>query len=171
MKVTPGDENHDGYVMLAHGQQYSVFLGNHSHSPCDVELSIDGDGVGVFRLESQQGAEIDRPSYDDGRFTFFELVTDEARAANLRSHSEIGLLKAIFKPGSNAPVLNSSPSAGGTGLTGRSDQKFGSATPLKYHNPREFVTIHLRLGGVVNPAIRPLRNAGPLESSVPPPLS
>ena len=165
--VVNADETEDGYVILAHGQRYSLRLSNDRSSRCDVEVSIDGNHVGTFRLNAKTSSVIERPVSDDGFFTFYELVTEEARRAGITSNDQTGLITAIFKP--EAMALYASPLPGGTGLSGHSKQEFTSVAALHYSAPEDFVTINLRLGGA--PAdIRPLVKRQ-MSTPVPPPLT
>jgi hypothetical protein len=168
LAVLGAEETQDGYVLLAHGQRYSLRISNDGSMRCDVELTIDGNHVGTFRLEGQSSAVIERPVVDDGFFTFYELVTEEARKSGLTSHEATGLVTAVFKP--EALILFSSPSPGGTGLSGHSKQEFTSVRPLHYANPEDFVTINLRLGGTPVSDIRPLVKRQ-MSTPVPHPLS
>lgn len=186
MRICGGEELAGGYVGLVHGQRYSIELANHSSRVCDVALSIDGTPCGVFRLNHQRRCTIEHPADDSGCFTFLELATTEARAASVKANDETGVIAAVFMPerekpvvlyqsasGSEAPEEEAySPelSAGGTGLSGKSNQEYGTATRICHAPESEFVTIHLRLGGRKSSEVRPLKKE-PLSSPVPPPLS
>ena len=188
MRIVGGNEAADGYVGLMHGQQYPVELCNHGPRACDVELTIDGVAAGVFRLNGNTYCRIEHPVHDLGHFTFFELATPDAHSAGLKSNDEMGLVKAVFMPEWVQPagVLFSSPTSGfdvtvhdlavpnlapgGTGLTGESQQNYGSARAIRRAGESEFVTIHLRLGGKSHTDIRPLTGTS-LSNPVPPPLS
>lgn len=41
---------------------------------------------------------IDRPTYDDGRFTFYELMSKEGNAVGLKANQNLGLVKVTFRP-------------------------------------------------------------------------
>jgi hypothetical protein len=169
--VTGGVEDSVGYVLLAHGQRYCVELRNFTNRRCDAALSIDGILVGTFRIAPEQAVVIERPVHDDGHFTFYELGSHEARTASLARSNVLGLVQAVFKPEYETKeiVLCSSPSSGGTGLSGKSSQEFGTASPIEHAPESEFVTISLRLGGHPHSLIRPLAPQ-PLANAVPPPL-
>lgn len=185
MRIIGGEEDTGGYVSLVHGQHYAVLLVNSDNRRCDVDLRIDGESVGFFRVDAHSTALIERPVQSDGMFTFIELATPEAHSAGLRSGNETGLVTATFMPEVELKyppwVLASSPapdvdradgaglSAGGTGLSGKSHQAFTSVTPIRHAPPSEFVEIHLRLGGRKVTAPAPLR--APTSTPVPPPLS
>ena len=64
-----------------------------------------------------------------------------------------GLVQVIFKPERQEPLAKKTvridmPAVwrpGGTGLSGRSEQRFVSVAPIRYEDPAKFVTINLRL--------------------------
>lgn len=165
------EESEDGYAVLQHGQRYSIKIANNNSSVCDVELLIDGGRAGLFRLEEESSAVIERPVNDDGFFTFYELGTKEARKAGIDNNESTGLITAIFKPEYESPpgALNAAPLPGGTGLSGHSNQKFTTVDSIHYASPEKFVTIHLRLGSSPQDTIRPLHKK--MSSPVPPPLA
>lgn len=166
----PGwEETQEGYVILTHGQRYSLRISNQRSMRCDVEIAIDGNRIGTFRLDANSSATIERPVHDDGFFTFYELVTDEARKSGLISNDSTGLVTAIFKPEAMVLYQEAEPSPGGTGLSGHSKQKFTSASPINHAHRDEFVTINLRLGGRASADIRPLAMRQ-MSTPVPPPL-
>lgn len=185
MRICGGEELAGGYVGLVHGQRYSIELANHSSRACDVALSIDGEPCGVFRLNQHRRCTIEHPASNSGCFTFLELATSEARTARVKTNDETGVIRAVFMPekenlavlyqrdsGSEDPEEASPPelSAGGTGLSGKSTQEYGTATPISHGPETEFVTIYLRLGGRKISEVRPLKQE-PLSSPIPPPLS
>lgn len=166
--IPEGHEAGDGYVTLAHNTQYTLRLSNHSPRLADAEVFIDGQRVGEWRVKFYSDAVIERPVHDTGRFTFFRLGSEEASAAGLRSSNDLGLIKVVFKPRKEEDMLLGTPPVlheGGTGLSGRSQQKFSTVAALT-SDPSEHVTIHLRLGAKPIDA-RPL---SPRSSPVPPPL-
>lgn len=167
LAVVAADETEEGYVILTHGQRYSLRLSNDRSYRCDVAVSIDGNHVGTFRLNAKASSVIERPVDDDGYFTFYELVTEEARRAGLTSNDQTGLITAIFMPESRG--LCAAPLPGGTGLSGHSKQEFTSVSALHYTSPDEFVTINLRLGGAPSD-IRPIVKQQ-MSTPVPPPLT
>ena len=50
LAVLAAEETQEGYVLLNHGQRYSLRIANEGSMRCDVELIIDGNHVGTFRL-------------------------------------------------------------------------------------------------------------------------
>jgi hypothetical protein len=166
--IPEGKETQDGYVHLAHATQYTIRLQNDSlEDRCDAEVYIDGQLVGIWRVDYKSTATLERPVHDTGRFTFYEVGTPEASKAGIRDGSATGLIRVLFKPEKRRDLILSAaaPYAGGTGLSGHSDQKFTSVAKLDYDETR-FVTINLRLVSVSNEP-RPLF---PSSTPVPPPV-
>ena len=142
---------------MVHGTVYTLLLGNDTDEDCDVEVSIDGPSVGSWRLKSRSTIRLERPVHDSGCFTFYELGTVSSSQAGLIRGADLGLVSVTFKPpiqemgairsrslSSHLPEDSQDYKAGGTGLSGRSQQNFGRVTPLDYDESR-FVTINLRL--------------------------
>lgn len=150
-------ESDNGYVTMYHGEIYQVEVISHSPKLADVELEIDGESVGVWRVSSYGKIILERGAYDNGRFTFFQTGSAEAGQAGLGTVSEynMGLVVGKFsteevrKPPAYAKrgILESSflrsPTSGGTGLTGNSAQTFGSTYSL--NNAKLESVISLRL--------------------------
>jgi hypothetical protein len=96
-----GNPNEDGgYVKLKHNTQYYLHLHNYDNRRCAAEVKIDGKVVGIFRLKTNGGLKLERPSNDTGKFTFYKDGTREAKAVGLESipKSERGLVSVTFKP-------------------------------------------------------------------------
>lgn len=166
--IPEGRETSDGYVELSHCAHYTLNLSNDSAQKCDVEVSIDGGRVGIWRIDARSSIRIERPVHDTGKFTFYRAGTVEGNKAGIVVSDNTGLLRAIFKPERpQTQPLNSRPvtRAGGTGLAGRSDQTFRTVAGLE-HDEANFVTINLRL---VSPAEEP-RPLFPRSTPVPPPV-
>ena len=187
--IPEGTSTDEGYIKMVHGTVYSILLGNDTDEDCDVEVSIDGRSVGSWRLKSRWTLRLERPLHDSGCFTFYELGTVSGSKAGLIRGVDLGLVSVTFKPPiqempslqsqalhaqapSSAAVFSHLPEdsqdykAGGTGLSGRSQQNFGRVAQLDYDESR-FVTINLRLVAVVQDP-RPLF---PRSNPVPPPVS
>ncbi len=180
LQIVGGTEDLEGYVGLVHGQQYKIRIANNDSRRCDAKIIVDGTEVGVFSVSAYSYCEIEHPVHSQGMFTFYELVTEEAKTAELRSSSEIGFVQATFMPEktneNDHTCLFSSPSrdrdeeyrAGGTGLSGHSEQQYTTASAIEYTSSDEFVTISLRLGGVRPSFIQPLKK-NQLSNAIPPP--
>ncbi len=163
----------DDYVHMAHNTQYMIRLCSHSQRDCDVTLLIDGKRVDSFRLYAGEQFTLERPTNDSGRFTFYRAGSSEAAKAgdagvDVESR---GLITAIFKVGkatrpcvkmvpTSAPFesrclsFNSPHGAGGqqvncsagvTGLSGHSDQRFVVVPDLDYDPAVPETMINLRL--------------------------
>lgn len=165
----PEGSEADGYVSLPHNTQYTLRLINHGSRQADVEVFIDGHPVGEWRLRTHAEAIIERPVNDTGKFTFYKLGTEESTDAALHSSDELGLIKVVFKPEIDQERFAFAPperlKEGGTGLSGKSEQKFSSVSPL-VSIPSDYVTIYLRLGAKPNDA-RPLKSSA---TPIPPSL-
>jgi hypothetical protein len=184
VNIPEGEERSDGCIGLRHGQIYSIRLTNHGVSRCDAILKIDGIPMGVFRLNPRVVCTLERPPNDEGKFTFFALDTPEAKASQIQKDDETGLLQVEFRPeekvsdfrpirASLAPpgAQSSNLGAGGTGLTGRSNQHYTTATNIVYDKESEFVLISLRLGNMYCSSTEPRPLPGrKLSNPVPPPL-
>jgi len=188
LMISQGQEDSQGYVALAHGTCYTVMLSNNHSTRCDVTLRIDGKEVGTWRLETYRSIAIERPVNDTGRFTFYQLGTEEARQAGLEAHGDLGLVTATFtpekwlQPTHISPYANQSvedwasrptrsaghTAAGGTGLSGQSAQRFTTVDPLDYDYENQ-ATLHIRLVAHES-GPRPLQGIGRLSTPVPPPL-
>jgi hypothetical protein len=107
--------------------------------------------------------------------TFYRLDSAEAQQAQLTKNDSLGLVSVEFKPAKLSMedeikvkftrLGEATRSAGGTGLSGQSNQVFSSTTALDYDMANAF-TINLRLIAEANvPAIEPLT---PRATAVPP---
>ena len=168
--VPEGVEKESGYVEMVHGTKYKLQLSNTSRRPCDAEVHIDGKHVGTWRINAGVVALLERPVHDTGRFTFYRLKTQEASKAGLVRSEKLGLISVVFKP-ELAPdsglrfSAEADFEAGGTGLSGRSEQTFRKVPALNY-DPFGFITIHLRLVSSEDEP-RPLT---PSSTPIPPPV-
>lgn len=98
--IPEGAEDSEGYVVLRHGQTYSISLRNGGPERCDVRVEIDGKYQGTWRLDPFQTGKLERPSHDQGRFTFYELNSQEGESIGLDSvsKSNLGLVSITFTP-------------------------------------------------------------------------
>ncbi len=167
-------ESDNGYVYMAHGETYSLFLMNANHLRCEAEVSIDGELVGVYRLSST--LTIERPPQSNKQFTFFASNTPEAQATQLGcvDKDKLGVVSVKFVPEKTKltiapscldeayrgcvlirPVCfdhdiyrgyetTKSSSSGGTGLSGHSDQQFQTVAGLD-RDENNTTTLELRL--------------------------
>jgi len=104
----------------------------------------------------------ERPVDDDGCFTFYRAGSKKGKKAGLESVAkcDMGVVSVEFRPEKPRPKVVRSRgasgsgmqlttaginfAAGGTGLSGKSDQKFYEVPDLEY-NQSDVVTINLRL--------------------------
>jgi hypothetical protein len=168
--ISEGKEASTGYVYIKHGTQYTILLQNESNRRCDAEVYLDDQQVGIWRINAFTTERIERPVNDHGRFTFYQVGTSEAIKAGITKNSNNGLIRVLFKPErpqiyANNPMESRAAMAGGTGLSGHSDQTFTTVAALDYA-PEDFATINLRLVSLVDEP-RPLFASTP----VPPPVT
>jgi hypothetical protein len=178
LTIQPGKETPNGYVELPHNTPYSLHLRNEHRQRCDAKVSIDGKPVGTWRIPVASFITLERPVNDAGRFTFYAIATPEAQHAGLAADDpNLGLVQVVFTPElpspppappASAPYLaGSSRRAGGTGLSGHSNQQFGIAAQIQQDLSQQ-TTISLRLIATPQAQPRPLR---PLANPVPPPIA
>ena len=101
--VSEGKERDSGHVQMVHGTSYQIKLGNHGSVKCDAEVSVDGKIVGNFRVNAFGYINLERPSHDTGRFTFFKAdsAQGEDAGASEISSQEKGLISVTFRPEKN----------------------------------------------------------------------
>jgi hypothetical protein len=103
-QVHEGDEN--GYVVLRHGEHYTIVLGNDSAGKAVVYGKIDevdwsgGDAGDKFQLRPYGTFNIEHPACDNGRFTFYATGSDEAAAAGEAAvaKEDKGIVQVTFVP-------------------------------------------------------------------------
>jgi hypothetical protein len=99
------EETCDNYIVMRHGQQYSLKLSNHhkddgSCKPCDADVYIDGKFMGSWRIPYGQNIVLERSMNNSGRFTAYRKDSVEAKQAEIDSNSsDMGLIKVVFRPG------------------------------------------------------------------------
>lgn len=98
LRVPEGKELPGGYVELEHDTQYTLSIKNNRSVRARAEVFVDGKSLGVFRLRPNYTLRLERPAHDSGRFTFYELGTSEAKAAQLDDGPDIGLVRVVFTP-------------------------------------------------------------------------
>jgi len=202
VRVIGGSEEAGGYVEMTHGRKYTLCLHNYRSVACNAQVSIDGKDVGTWRIAARLSIRLERPAHDSGRFTFYELGTEDAEAAQIPSGMEAGLVRVVFTPAqyichspigwkchlypmrveysgkpttikytveNNTRAVSGTPNAtaGGTGLSGHSEQEFGDAPAVELDHSQQ-TTIHLRLVcGRSGEGPRPLTQ---LSTPIPPAL-
>lgn len=167
--LIPEGTESEGYVSLRHNSQYTISLRNRADTRCDAIIKIDGEEVGAWRVNPRSQTILERPVYDTGRFTFYEVGSREAEKAGILNSEECGLVTVVFLPETtwHGYTLSASPTpiAGGTGLSGESDQNFSAASAIE-HDHAQAVTIYLRLVAVPDEP-RPMHRR---ETKIPPPV-
>ena len=175
VEIPRGNYLDSGYVAMKHNTKYALRLCNFGDLHCDAEVEIDGKPVGAWRVPSNGRIVIERPVHDTGCFTFYKIGTGEAKKAELVCSEKLGLITVLFKPekkvdqGFSVLQMNllrtTARKAGGTGLSGKSEQEFRTVQPLDY-DETGFVRINLRLVCETDEP-RPLT---PVSTPVPPSL-
>lgn len=104
VSIPQGVETDGGYIKLPHNTQYQIKLENHDYTKrCAAEVKVDGKVVGLFRISAGGMLNLERPSHDVGKFTFYKDGTSEAKAAGLETvnYNDRGLVQVVFKPEKN----------------------------------------------------------------------
>jgi hypothetical protein len=187
VRVQGGVERAHGYVVMAHGQTYKIVVANHVRVRCDANVRIDGKDVGTWRLHPNQNIVLERPANEPKLFTFYRAASAEgARVGVDVDREDQGLLSVAFTPEAQSmtppeefttfaggPVPRSfsgtttqNASAGVTGLTGESSQRFSEAAHMSLdHNATQTITLRLVCDDE-DPA--PLRPISSQSTPVPP---
>lgn len=99
--VPEGREKDSGHVQIPHNTKFRVQLKNHWHNRrCDAVVTMDGKVMGTFRVDNHGSITLERPSHDEGCFTFYRADTPEYEKASGGEVSEDlrGLVQVVFKP-------------------------------------------------------------------------
>jgi hypothetical protein len=190
-KVKQPYEDEHGYVYLQHGDVYRICFRNHSDKNNDVIIEVDGKEIGCWRLKAYQTATIEHP-VDDSisradlglvKVTFIPEKPKHHRIPAIDTFplgaKGIGATKGgdwseSFSSGSHGggqSVNLNTRSAGGTGLSGKSEQQFGTAGAIDRDYDRQTV-INLRLVAKPSNEPRPLRSVNlTVSNPVPPPAN
>lgn len=97
--IPEGKERETGHVVLEHGTQYRLRLGNHHHRRCDALVLIDGKEIGMFRVNAGSSVTLECSALDKGKFTFFKADSKEGEQVGsiLVATSDRGLVQVTFK--------------------------------------------------------------------------
>lgn len=193
VRILQGSEDNNGYVFLEHNIKYALMLGNIHPTSCNAQLEIDGINQGTWRIDRYSSIKLERPAHDNGYFTFYKLESKQGSAVLDANNDNLGLVKVTFTPEKVKPVVCTydpsasksydsynptregairggdkllSYSAGGTGLSGKSQQEYGSAKEIELDYLQQTV-IYLRLIAVKNNEDEP-RPLTPFSNSIPP---
>jgi hypothetical protein len=87
------------YYALNHESEYKIELNNHNKTRCDVEVNIDGERVGSWRINAFSSVIIERPANVNRKFTFLREASYEAKMTGITDgKNENGLISVVFKP-------------------------------------------------------------------------
>lgn len=167
--ASPFCSNGARYVALREGT-YSIKLINNSNTRADVGVTVDGQHVGTWRVDSYSSNIIERPANINRAFTFVNENSQIARQTGNKVGAESnGLISVTFKPEtksvfkplsprlvtptslsprvSQASMLRSSErlSSGVTVLGRETDQEFHSTSPITNYDNSRITTIQIRL--------------------------
>jgi hypothetical protein len=91
--------NGANYFLMRHGSTYKLKLTNDRNTKCDAEVWIDGEKVGVWRIEAYGSTVIERPAAINRKFVFLRENSSRAHSAGIQGdRSDNGLIKIVFKP-------------------------------------------------------------------------
>jgi hypothetical protein len=86
------------YYLLRHGSIYKLKLSNQRSSKCDAEVWIDGEKIGIWRIEARSQIIVERPAKINRKFVFLKEKSMDAQSAGIGNSADNGLIKVIFKP-------------------------------------------------------------------------
>ncbi len=196
----PVTETKKGHAKMAHGELYKIRIKNETDTRAAIQFSVDGTPFDrKLVIPANSTADLETIPNTGKRLTFFAEGTDEAKQALLGSVSDdnLGVISATFEQerkfepppvdlyatrsfgpttfGGGFRGASRGLGAGGTGLSGYSNQTFGK-TYFDTDTSKPPVTINVRL--VHDPKReRPLDahaipgRVQPVENKVPPPVS
>lgn len=85
----------NGYVALDDNTEYKLLLTNNKSGRCDAHVFIDGESVGIFRVNGYQTITIERPVSVNRKFVFMREKTQNIAK---KGKDENGLVRVIFRP-------------------------------------------------------------------------
>lgn len=151
------------YFSLPHMAEYSINLTNNRSTRCDAEVSIDGESVGIWRIEAHDNIILERPANTNRRFVFVDEKSSVAQGAGIEYNNNNGLIKVVFSPEratgyqmqsvcpsfeSDQLYLSSTNGSFGSGATvlgGRTRQNYGTTNQFIDIDEINTTTIYLRL--------------------------
>lgn len=87
------------YYAIPHNSPYKVKMTNNSNHRANATLKIDGDTMGVWRLEAYSDITVERPTNNNRKFTFVRETSWQADMGGVaRGSSQNGLVEVIFVP-------------------------------------------------------------------------
>lgn len=121
----------DGYINMEHQEEYAITIKSYSSKRCDVNIRVDGEDIGTFRLNAWGSASIERPAHTARKLTFLKTSSSEARGvAKGVVSNDRGLIEVCFRPEKERskrwPIRPLISGGGATGQ-GMSDYSYGSS--------------------------------------------
>lgn len=98
VSIVEGEKIDGDYFLLDHNQNYSIGMRNYCHRCCDADIEIDGKDMGTFRVPPYAQMVVERPAHDEGKFTFYELMSKEGNSVGLKANQNLGLVRVTFRP-------------------------------------------------------------------------
>ena len=96
---SPFNRNGHNFISLQNKSKYSVILTNKNRTQCDVELFIDQERMGKWRINPSSSITIERPSGINRQFMFVEENSADAWDGHVTPGAHInGLISAKFYP-------------------------------------------------------------------------
>lgn len=87
------------YFTIPHMSEYQIKLTNNRPMRCDVQVFIDGESVGIWRVNAYSNIVIQRPANINRKFVFVaEKVYDPILKKLVHNKFQNGLITVIFKP-------------------------------------------------------------------------
>lgn len=159
VRITPCVKRSGNEFWMKHGTQYKIEFVNKYDRRANVTVYVDGKHIGTFRLLSDSKSSIEHPANDNSCFTFYKLESKEAKQFDLfEDNDKLGEITCIFVPEKEEPDIrfclaknpdirwkvDDTPSRGGTGLSGYSNQEYSVAEKIKLDfRKKKVITIKL----------------------------
>ena len=86
------------YYALPHMSEYKIKLTNNRPTKCDAQVFIDGESIGIWRINSFDNIILERPANTNRRFIFIKEGSNIAQNAGIYYNQNNGLIKVIFTP-------------------------------------------------------------------------
>ena len=185
--ITGGKELGEGYVALAHEQEYAIQITNKTKGHSSIRIWIDGVDVcgGRGLIQSPESTdELERPFNQYRKFTF--LKTNSWEAENTGIHeiksADRGLIKVSIRPAQEEKTLHVSldtsvyrgstrgMESGGTALGNTSNQEIPTTNRRFTYEDNKEEVFYLRL--VHDPQLTKSKKYTSLKSpNIPPPIN
>jgi hypothetical protein len=87
------------YYAIPHNTTYAVRMTNNTDSRANATLKIDGEEMGVWRIESYSDIVVERPTHNNRKFTFVREASWQASMGGMKKgDSNNGLVEVTFVP-------------------------------------------------------------------------